>query len=155
MNRILKLQSQLANKPFGKKLFSYLIARAAPYSLTISPFIEELHSGYMRTSMKNRRKVQNHLKGVFATAICTLCEFTAGICMESSIPKNKRWIPIGMKISYIKMGKSKLNAVCDLSTIDWDNTLSYNCVVNVTDANGQKISEAIIEMKISDKKSKK
>jgi len=155
MNRILKIQSKIANKPFGKKLFSYLIARVAPYSLTISPFIEELRPNYMQTSMKNRRKVQNHLKGVFATAICTLCEFTAGICMEASIPKDKRWIPVGMNISYLKMGKTKLTAVCDLGDIDWNNITSYNCVINVTDANGQKISEAIIEMKISDKKPKK
>jgi len=155
MNKILNIQSKLAGLPFGRKLFSYVIARAAPYALTISPYIAVLRPNYMKTTMKNRRKVQNHLKGVFATAICTLCEFTAGICMESSILKNKRWIPVGMNISYLNMGKSTLTAVCDLGDVDWDNISSYHCVVVVTDAQGQKVSEATIEMKISEKKSRK
>lgn len=120
MNRILKLQKQLHNKPFGNKIFSYLLARAAPYALTIQPKVEELRPYYMRTTMKNRRKVQNHLKGVYATAICTLCEFTAGICMETSVPSHKRWIPTGMNISYLKLGKTMLEAVCDLGTIEWE-----------------------------------
>ena len=154
MNRVLKLQSQLANKPFGKKIFSYLLARVAPYALTIRPQVEELRTNYIQTSMRNRRKVQNHLKGVYATAICTLCEFSAGVCMEASTPKHKRWIPVHMKVDYLKLGKTDLTATCDLGTVNWEEIDKVDCEVVVKDKNENIIVKATIEMKVSDKKRK-
>ena len=154
MNRLLKAQAQLANKPFGKKIFSYVVAKAAPFFLTIRPSIEELRPNYMRTSMKIRRKVHNHLKGVHATAICTLCEFAAGVCMEASVPKHRRWIPIGMNIAYIKLGRTDLVATCDLGEVNWDEVEKVDCPVVVKDMNDVTIVEATIEMKVSDKPNK-
>jgi len=121
MNRVLKLQDKLSKFPFGKLIFSKAVARMAPYFTTINPKIEELKHNYIRVSMKKKRKVHNHIKTVHAIAICNLCEFAAGICMESSIPKSRRWIPAGMKVSYLKKAKTDLTAECDLSFVDWEN----------------------------------
>ena len=154
MNRILKLQSQLAGKPFGNKIFSYLLARFAPYFLTINPKVEELRPNYHRASMKKRRKVHNHLKTVHAIAMCNLCEFTAGICMEASIPNHRRWIPKGMEIAYLKKAKTHLTATCDLSATDWETCEEVPCVVSVQDTDGVEVVKATIYMKVSDKPKK-
>ena len=154
MNRVLKLQKQLISKPFGKKLFSYTLAKFAPYFLTIKPQVVTLRPNYMEASMRKRRSVHNHLKTVHAIAMCNLCEFTAGILMETSIPKHRRWIPVGMQVKYLKKAETDLTGTCDLSDVDWETTEEVDCFVSVKDTNGVEVMCANIQMKVSDKKKK-
>ena len=149
---LLKLQSKFEAYPFGRLLFSKMVARSAPYFTSINPFINELRQNYIKVSMKKRRAVHNHIKTVHAIAACNLCEFAAGICMEASIPKNRRWIPIGMEVKYLKKAKTDLTASCDLSKIDWNNCEEVNCDVAVLDLAGEVVVHAIIRMKVSDRK---
>lgn len=152
MNYLLALQAKFSKIPFGQKVFSRLAASKAPYFKTIRPHIEELKHGYMRSSMRKRSAVHNHLKTVHAIASCNLCEFTAGICMEASVPKHRRWIPIGMTVDYLHKATTDLVAVCDLSSVDWDVVTEVPCVVSVTDKNNLEVVKATITMKVSDRK---
>ena len=154
MNRVLALQEKFRNKPFGVTLFSGLLARMAPYFTTIKPQVVELRHGYMKSAMKKRRAVHNHLKTVHAIASCNLCEFTAGICMEASIPKHRRWIPVGMEVAYLHKATTDLTAECDLSDVDWETVDMVACQVSVCDTSGQEVVHATINMKVSDKKKK-
>lgn len=153
MNRILKLQHQLKNVPFGNSIFSGILARFAPYFTTIKPKVVELRPNYMKASMKKRRSVHNHLKTVHAIAMCNLCEFTGGILMEASIPKHRRWIPVGMTVNYVKKAKTDLTAVCYLSHIDWNTCSEVICNVSVRDTSDVEVMNAAITMKVSDKPS--
>lgn len=152
MNRVLKLQAKLSKYPMGRWLFSSAVARMAPYFTTIKPSIEELKHNYIRVSMKKRRKVHNHIKTVHAIAMCNLCEFAAGICMEASIPKHRRWIPAEMKVAYLKKAKTNLTAECDLSFVDWENCGEVLCPVDVKDLDGNVVMTAEIMMKVGDRK---
>ena len=152
MNYVLKFQNQLAKLPFGRVLFSNLIAKKAPYFITIKPTILELRHNYIKVFMRKRPAVHNHLKTVHAIASCNLCEFAAGICMESSIPKNRRWIPIGMTVQYLYKAKTDLTAECDLSSTDWESVSEVPCKVDVKDKEGQIVVSAVITMKVSNKK---
>ncbi len=154
MNRVLKLQSQLKGFPFGNKIFSYLVARTAPYSANIKPEIVELRENFILAKMKKRRAVHNHIKTVHAIAMCNLCEFAAGVCMETSIPNHRRWIPIGMQVSYLKKAKTDLIASCDLNGTDWENCNEVPCEISIKDKNGVEVVFATITMKVSDKKTK-
>ena len=154
MNKVLKLQAQLKNKPFGNKLFSYALAKFAPYFLTIKPQVVTLRPNFMEASMRKRRSVHNHLKTVHAIAMCNLCEFTAGILMETSIPKHRRWIPVSMQVKYLKKAATNLTATCDLSHVDWDKTPEVDCYVSVKDTNGVEVMCANIQMKVDDRKKK-
>ncbi len=152
MNYLLKLQDRISAKPFGKRIFSRLVAGKAPYFLTIRPQIIELRHNYIKASMRKRRAVFNHLKTVHAIASCNLCEFAAGICMEASIPKHRRWIPVGMNVSYLHKAKTDLTATCDLSEVDWESCDQVDCEVSVKDADGTEVVHATIYMKVSDRK---
>lgn len=154
MNYVLKLHAKMNNKPFGKMIFSKMIARKAPYFSTIDPRIEELKHNFIKVSMKKKRSVENHLKTVHAIASCNLCEFAAGICMESSIPKHRRWIPTGMDVKYLHKATTDLVATCYLDFVDWETVEDVPCYVDVRDANNLKVVEATINMRVSDKKKK-
>lgn len=154
MNYLLKLQEKVHRFPLGKTIFSRLVASKAPYFKTIKPQIEELKHNHLRASMKKRRSVENHLGTVHAIASCNLCEFAAGICMEASIPKHRRWIPIGMNVQYLKKAETDVEAVCNLSHVNWETTTEVACEVSVLDKHKQEVVKAIITMKVSDKKKK-
>ena len=154
MNRVLALQQKMLKFPFGKTLFSKAVARMAPYFTTIDPRIEELRANYLKVSMRKRRSVHNHLKTVHAIAVCNLCEFAAGICMEASIPKDRRWIPVGMTVAYVKKAKTDLTAICDLSHVDWATTEEVVCDISVRDAQNEEVVTAAIRMKVGDKKNR-
>ncbi len=154
MNRVLKLQQKLQKYPFGKRIFSRLLAGFAPYFKTIKPEVVELRPNYMKSRMRKRKAVHNHLKTVHAIASCNLCEFTAGICMEASIPAHRRWIPVGMTVEYLHKAKTDLTAEVDLSDVDWDTTEQVDCVVEVRDTEGLVAVKAVIAMKVSDKKAR-
>jgi acyl-coenzyme A thioesterase PaaI-like protein len=154
MNRILKLQDQLKSVPFGNSIFSGILARFAPYFTTIKPKVVELRPNYMKASMKKRRAVHNHLKTVHAIAMCNLCEFTGGILMEASIPRHRRWIPVGMTVNYVKKAKTDLTATCDLTHVDWETCDEVICNVSVRDTNDVEVMNAAITMRVSDKPKK-
>jgi len=154
MNYVLKLHQRFSKLPFGKHIFSHIVARIAPYFLTINPKVEELRPNYIKVSMRKRPAVHNHIKTVHAIAACNLCEFAAGTIMEASIPKHKRWIPMGMQVSYLKKANTDLEAICDLNNPDWDNIDHKDCEVSVLDKNGVEVVKALITMKVSDKKKK-
>lgn len=152
MNRILSLQKKLGKLPFGKLIFSRIVAGMAPYFNTIRPSIEHVEHNQIVVSMKKRRKVHNHIKTVHAIACCNLCEFAAGICMEASIPKHRRWIPIGMEVAYISKADNDLIASCNLEGTEWDTCLEVPCEVSVKTVDGTEVVTAKILMKVSDKK---
>ena len=154
MNRILDLQEKLSKVPFGNSVFSGILARFAPYFTTIKPKVVELRPNYMKASMKKRKAVHNHLKTVHAIAMCNLCEFTGGILMEASIPKHRRWIPVGMTVNYVAKAKTDLTATCDLSAVDWENCSEVICNVSVRDTSDVEVMNAAITMKVSDKPKK-
>lgn len=129
-----------------------MAARKAPYFTTIKPSIDELRHNFISVSMKKRPAVHNHLKTVHAIASCNLCEFAAGMCMEASIPKHRRWIPTGMQVQYLKKATTNLSAECNLEDVDWDNCSQVDCEVSVKDENGVVVVHALINMKVSDKK---
>ncbi|MFT4545619.1 MAG: acyl-coenzyme A thioesterase PaaI-like protein [Bacteroidia bacterium] len=153
-NRILATQEKLRKVPFGNRIFSGILARFAPYFTTIKPRVIELRPNYMKSSMRKRRAVHNHLKTVHAIAMCNLCEFTGGILMEASIPKHRRWIPVGMTVNYVKKASTDLTAICDLSAVEWDTCDKVICQVSVRDANDVEVMNAAITMLVSDKPKK-
>ncbi len=154
MNRLLKIQAKFLKYPKGRLLFSKVAARMAPYFKTINPYIEELRHNYCKVSMKKKKSVENHLKTVHAIAMCNMCEFTAGMSMEASIPSHRRWIPQGMEVKYLKKAKTDLVAISDLGDPDWDTIGNLVCHVSVRDKNNVEVVVADIDMKVSDKPKK-
>ncbi|MBC2715236.1 MAG: DUF4442 domain-containing protein [Desulfobacteraceae bacterium] len=149
MNKLMDVYTKCTKLPGGKRIFSTLVCMKAPYFKTIRPLFCELRPGYCEITMKNRRSVQNHIKSVHAIAMCNISELTAGSMLEATLPKTMRWIPKSMHVDYIKIAKTNLKAVCEISTHGLETPQELPMTVHVTDTNGTEVFRAVIMMHIS------
>ena len=152
MNSLMNAYHKCAKLPAGKHIFSKLICLKAPYFNTIKPLFKELKPGYCEVTMKKRRAVHNHIKSVHAIAMCNLSELAAGTMLEATLPQSMRWIPKNMTVEYLKIARTNLKAVCQISTEGLDNPQELPMSVHVTDTNEAEVFRAVIKMHISRRK---
>jgi len=153
MNQALSAWKRLESKPFGKTLFSRFVCFRAPYFATISPRFEELRPGFARVSMKKRRGVTNHIGTVHAIAMCNLAELVGGLGTDVSGPRSMRWIPKGMRVSYLAKASGTLHATATIPAIDEAaGACDIEVPVVVEDPRGTRVFEATITMWVSPRK---
>ena len=152
MSNLINIYSKCVKLPAGKRIFSKLVCLKAPYFGTIKPLFGELRPGYCEITMKNRRAVQNHIKSIHAIAMCNISELCAGTMLEVTLPPGMRWIPKGMTVEYLKIARTDLKAVCEISTEGLDKPQELPMTVHVTDTNEAEVFRAVITMYISEKK---
>jgi acyl-coenzyme A thioesterase PaaI-like protein len=155
MNRILKIYNSLQGFPMGKRLFSYLTCKSAPYFGSIKPLFVELAPGRCVILMKKRKSITNHIKTVHAIAMCNLVELAGGVCTDVSLPEGVRWIPRGMTVEYLALAKTDLTGICniDLDEIkNWDFSRDFPASTEVYDTSGTVVMRGTINIHLSQKK---
>ncbi|BBM04266.1 DUF4442 domain-containing protein [Microbulbifer sp. GL-2] len=73
----------------------------------------KVSAGRVEVLLKKRWSVTNHIGTVHAIAMCNAAELAGGVCLDVSLDRRFRWIPVGMEVKYLKMAKSNLKAVCE------------------------------------------
>jgi acyl-coenzyme A thioesterase PaaI-like protein len=109
-NQLVKLWEKMNRLPFGAKLFSLFLGWYAPYSGSIGANVEALAAGNVRVSLRDRRKVRNHLKSVHAIASINLGEIVTGLAVLTAITDDMRGIVLGLRSEYKKKARGKLTA---------------------------------------------
>ncbi len=151
----LRLWQATANKPFGKAVFSRVVAFKAPYFATIAPRFEALAPGHCKVRMRKRRAVHNHIGGIHAIALCNLAELVAGVCTDVSVPDGVRWLPKGMQVDYLAKAASDVTGECTIAPIVWAQGMQYQDLVvevQVKDLQGTLVCRAHITMYLTPKK---
>lgn len=150
-----KLFATMGRTALGRRAFTAVICRKAPYFASMSPLITALEIGRCEVLLKKRRKVQNHIGTVHVIAVCNACEMAMGVLMEATVPKHLRWIPKGMTTRYLKKAGTDLRAVATFPADGFPEAggdIVVPCVV--TDTKGVVVLEADILVYISPKPAK-
>jgi acyl-coenzyme A thioesterase PaaI-like protein len=122
--------------PGGRKLFSWIIGRVAPYSGSIKAEVIDLKAGYAKVKMRDRRRLRNHLRCLHAVALSNLSEFTGNLALAYSIPGDARFIVTRMNMEYFQKARGEVTAVC-ASAMPTDNAKrETEIVIELRDAQG-------------------
>lgn len=151
---LLKLYRKYTRYPAGHWLFSRAVCFKAPYFASIRPTIRRLEHSLCEATIPHRRAVQNHIGTVHAIALCNLAELCAGVLTDASLPKDMRWIPKGMTVSYLKKASGTMRAVATPNIPIVSAAEGYDLPINVDvfDGAGEKVFNAEIRMWLTPKK---
>jgi acyl-coenzyme A thioesterase PaaI-like protein len=119
MPQLLPLYRRVTRLPAGDRVFSRLFAFEAPYFATVKPRFVELRPNYAELTIRKRRRVLNHIGTVHVIAICNGLEAAMGALAEASIPRDKRWIPKGMEVSYTAKAVSDITCIAETDPESW------------------------------------
>jgi len=141
----------LSKVPGGKTIFSKMVGTMAPYTGTIKPRVVELKEGYAKVTMRDRKKLRNHLNSVHAIAMINLGEVTTGLALLYGMPDDARGIPIGLSIEYFKKARGTLTAECTCIPITSNQEIDYEMEGNIYDQENDQVARVIAKWKIGPK----
>jgi acyl-coenzyme A thioesterase PaaI-like protein len=123
-------------------LTSFMLGNVVPLVGTAGLRFEEISTDRVVVSIRNRRKVQNHIKGVHAAGMALLAETATGFCVGMNVPDDKLPLIKSMKVSYLKRSQGDMKAVAQLRPEQIQQILTQDkgdvtVPVVITDESGQ------------------
>lgn len=143
---------RLHRLPGGKRMFSELIGRVAPYTGTIGARVVDLGPGHAEVVLADRRAVRNHLSCVHAIALCNLAELTGNVALAYSMPEDARFIVAGLSIEYLKKARGTITSTCDIAPIESNERREYEVPVTMMDPSGQVVATAMLRTLVGPKR---
>lgn len=134
---------RLSPVPGGRTLFMWLLGRAVPYSRTIGARVEELSPGHARLTLRDRRKVRNHLNSIHAIALANLGEFTSGLALLAGLPEGSRAILVRFSIEFVKKARGTLTSTCNCQVPSPEFAGELRLEPEIADAAGDIVARAM------------
>ncbi len=127
---------------FRAPVRSFLFGRVVPFTGTAGLTYRKVTPEEVIIEIKNKRKNQNHIKGVHATAMALIAETATGFVVGMNIPDDKLPLMKSLKVSYLKRTKGDMKAVATLTeeqvaSIRNDPKGDVTVPVSVTDETGE------------------
>jgi uncharacterized protein (TIGR00369 family) len=113
-----------------------------PYSGTIGARVAELEPGWCRVTLRDRRRVRNHLASIHAMALANLAEMASGLAVLVGLPPGVQGIVTGFSISYKKKARGLLTAECRVSGLNVTAEQEYEAQVAISDSQGDVVATA-------------
>lgn len=115
-NQLSRTLARLQGLPAALRvpLMSFLLGNVVPFVGTARLRFDEVSSRRVVVRIRNRRKVQNHIKGVHAAAMALLAETATGFCVGMNLPDDKLPLIKSLKVDYLKRAQGDMTAVAEL-----------------------------------------
>ena len=153
-NPIRPMWDRLQSLPGGKRLFSFMVGRAARYTGTIGAQVEELRPGFAQVSMQDRPLLRNHIRCVHAVALANLAELTGNVAIAYSLPDDARFIVAGMDLRYLKKARGRITGTSEAPVPDSSEKADFEVPVTLRDEKGEVVVTAVLHTRVGPKKSR-
>lgn len=149
------MYQKIARLPAGKRIFSLLYSVKAPYFATVRPNVREVRPNYAELSIRNRKRVHNHIGTLHAIAVCNGLEAAMGLVAEATCPADKRWLPRGLQVSYLAKSTTDLLCVAETDPAQWAATPGdVDIKVKAVRTDGVVVVEGVIPVYVTEKPKK-
>jgi uncharacterized protein (TIGR00369 family) len=143
---------RLSGLPGGKRVFSALLGRMAPYSGSVGAQVVELERGRSKVVLVDRHEVRNHLRSIHAIALVNLAEIAGNLCLAYSLPDDARFIVAGLSIDYVKKARGTIAAECRMPPIEQSARSEHAVPVEIVDGSGAVVARCTLRTLVGPKK---
>lgn len=99
----------------SSKILTWAFCSQVKLAGTAKIQIVETDGSAVTFRLQNRKKVQNHIKGIHAAAMALLAESATGFITGINLPGDKLPLIKSMKVNYLKRAQGDMQAVAKLS----------------------------------------
>jgi acyl-coenzyme A thioesterase PaaI-like protein len=111
MQRLQRILLKAQSSPFYLWLFNQVLWRVIPFNKPHGVKIVSITNEQVMVILPYRKRNMNHLKGMHACALATLCEYACGMGLMTRIdPERFRIILRGIKVDYHTQAKTDITA---------------------------------------------
>lgn len=146
--RLLAAWRRLAPLPGGRLLFTFIVRWMIPYTGSVWPRVEQLEPGHARISIRQRRRLEQHLGSIHAIALANVAEFASGAAMSTALPRGYRGIVTRMRLEYHKKARGVVTAEAHTTLPDVSVEAEHDFTADVTDAAGDLVCRAIVTWRL-------
>jgi acyl-coenzyme A thioesterase PaaI-like protein len=116
-NRLARLVGRISKvpKPFRPRALTTLLGNAVPFVGTAGVVIEELTPSRCVVVVRNRRRVQNHIRSVHAAAITLLAETASGMVVGMNVPEDRVPVVKTIGMEFKKRSKGDIRVIAVLT----------------------------------------
>ncbi len=150
-NRLARTLQPLEYLPLRlrSRVRSLMMGRAVPFVGTAGLEIEDLTARRAVVCVRNRRRVQNHLRTVHAAAMALVAETASGLLVGMNVPDGRVPVIKSMHVDFLKRAQGAMRAVAELTdaqvaAIEQEEKGEVAVPVAVTDGEGKKPIECML-----------
>jgi acyl-coenzyme A thioesterase PaaI-like protein len=101
--------------PLRRQALSAVLGRMVPFVGTAGLVIEQMSEQRVVTRLRNRRRVQNHIRTLHAAAVTLAAETASGFVVGMNLPDDKLPLMKSLQVDFVKRNTGGLRVTASLT----------------------------------------